>query len=493
VNFYIHTNKYFRNNSLFSLVIKIMAHKKKHGIRRFIIIWMSGLILCFVALTTAFILSTNQLQFMISRIFMDSEALDNTDLLKSTILLEHREDLLWRTTKDAVHLKTREKQLSEAGILIDNLNKHASLRVEKEIVAMIKNKFDILKTTEMKMHLPNNPIINLQTDDLLKEMDTFKKIIKGQMEETKDASEKLNQFVDHLTQILILFVIIITLSGSFILVNRIVQPTFALSQTAEKYGHGDFEVRTRVFRDDELGILCERFNTMAEDITNLERDRLNFVASIAHDLKNPLIVVGGAARRIKKKCSLPDDQSKWLDNIIEQVGALENLIYDMMDSIQVETGNLCLQTTIFDLMPFIQRIHLAHSEAISTHDIVLNGVCPCAIEGDTRRLERAIGNLISNAIKYSPQNTTVTLKIEKREPYAVISIKDEGIGIAKEEIQNLFKPFKRLSRAQGMANGTGLGLYSAKMIVESHGGSIDIYSKPGNGTNIEILLPLAKI
>lgn len=102
-------------------------------------------------------------------------------------------------------------------------------------------------------------------------------------------------------------------------------------------------------------------------------------------------------------------------------------------------------------------------------------------------------NLVSNAVEYSPQNTRVTLLVERVDSQVVLSVCDEGPGIAKEDLKVLFQPFGRGRSADTLAEGTGMGLYVVKQIVEAHGGRIEAQSEPGHGARFETRLPLARM
>jgi signal transduction histidine kinase len=231
---------------------------------------------------------------------------------------------------------------------------------------------------------------------------------------------------------------------------------------------------------------------MAESICNLQKERMNFIASVAHDLRNPLIVVGMAARRLKRKIPPSSEHTVWLDRIIEQADHIDRLVQDLMDSVKLEMGTLALQKAEVELMSLVRDIHQVQSEVITTHRLVFHGEGVCHVEGDRIRLERVIANIISNSVKYSPEGSTVLLNVKRSGPSVAVTVTDEGVGIPEEEIQELFQPFRRLDRTRHMAKGTGLGLFSARKIVEAHGGTISISSRPGSGTTVLILLPASR-
>lgn len=116
-----------------------------------------------------------------------------------------------------------------------------------------------------------------------------------------------------------------------------------------------------------------------------------------------------------------------------------------------------------------------------------------SIQADADRINRVLMNLVSNAVKYSPRETRVTLRVEKSDSQAVLTVSDQGPGIAPDDLKVLFQPFGRGRSADSLAEGTGMGLYVVKQIVEAHDGKIEVHSEPGHGATLEIRLPLVKM
>jgi len=471
------------------MVMKQNSSRK--SIRKFILLWMSGLVFTFFIIAAALILSTNRVHSMMSKVFFDSWNLEAARRLEATVLREHRENLLWQATHDDRHRLRGNKEMENADRIIRELYEKWMSAEDKPLFNKVEKRFKELRITEMADTPAKPEKISFLTDSLMQAVEDFGELNRKQLVKTVEAYSKLNVVVDRWSLIIIIFAALAVAVGSLVLIDRIIQPTLGLTSTAMRFGKGDFKARAKIYRNDEFGMLCNTFNCMADDIYNLQRERLNFVATVAHDLKNPLMVIGGASRLLKKKVSASDEHSKWLDCIINQVEYVDNLLHDLMDSIQIETGNLSLRMEEFELGHLVRSIQQVQDELIATHSIFFEGESECRIKGDAKRIERVITNLVSNAIKYSPENSSVLLRVKKSDSGAVVTIKDEGVGIAQDEIPNLFQPFKRLSKTQGMARGTGLGLFSAKKIVEDHGGTINIFSEAGSGTTVEIILPLA--
>lgn len=459
------------------------------GIRGLVFFWMGVLVLCFVVMAVGIFVETNELQRMVSKVFLDAAGLEAATGLEIAILGERREDLLWRETGKSAHRRRKERELQGAEGFMESLERIGSLQEEPSFHRFRR---EFARFREGARSDPGLPLeqISALTDDLLEALDGVRGAYRRQMTETTLASRRLNRTVDLASLGLVLLVTVLGAVGSLVLIHRILQPVLALIEAAGRFGQGDFSARVPVARSDEMGMLARTFNRMVESLTRLQQERLNFVASVAHDLKNPLLVVGAAARRLKKAGPPAGDPWKWHDLIIERVEYLEGLIQDLLESIQIETGQLVLDTEEVDLTALARETHRTQHEVMSSHRLRFREGEACRVLGDPRRLERVLSNLISNAVKYSPPGSEIDLEVERRDGRAVLTVRDQGVGISKEDLKALFEPFHRLDPTAAMAKGTGLGLFCVRRIVESLDGSIHIASEPGKGTRVEVSLPL---
>ena len=450
---------------------------------------MGCLVVCLSVLAVSLILSTHKLQEMSERIYADAKALESAHQLEIAILEERREDLLWRITHHNRHYQNKESAINNADQIVKALTANATKAEKRRFIDAVDKQFTLFKTAVAATPPVAVETVSSLADNLLEAVDDFRAQNRRQMMETVQSSEHLNAGVDLWSEILIGLVTALAVFGSFALIKRIVKPTMELMETARMFGAGDVMARSKVSSDDEIGMLCKTFNIMAEDLCRTAQNRQDFVAAVAHDIKNPLVVIGGAVSLLKKKSFPPEDQAIWMDRIIGRVQYLELLINDLMDSVQLERGALQLNVKAFDLTGLVQQILDVETGIIITHRIIFEGTGGCSINGDVRRIERVILNLITNAVKYSPHQSTVAVTVERCDGNVVMKVKDEGVGISQDDIPSLFKPYKRLRHADELAEGSGLGLFSVKGIVESHGGTIRVESEEGKGTTVQIVFP----
>jgi len=234
--------------------------------------------------------------------------------------------------------------------------------------------------------------------------------------------------------------------------------------------------------------------TDVSELQHLQEEREEFVRTISHDLRNPLTPLLGMAelleRKLKQKGLEAEANSAAL--IARSAQRLNTMIRDLVDSIRLETGKLELRKEPVDLFLFLSdllsRLGTERDRA-RLHLEAPARVPP--VEAAVEQIERAVANLVSNAFKYSPPETPVCICLECVGKEAVISVCDQGMGIPSELIPQLFERYYR-ARSDLPADGLGLGLYIARLIVEAHGGRLWAESEVGKGSTFRIALPLAE-
>lgn len=227
------------------------------------------------------------------------------------------------------------------------------------------------------------------------------------------------------------------------------------------------------------------------------RSRDTLLAIVAHDLRSPLTSVKGYAQLLQRyaaRAGPPEVTEQLVDataRIVAATRKMATLIDDLVDMAQVEMGGtLQLQRGETDLVALAQRVLAEHQQMAAEHRLRLEAATPALIgQWDAPRLERVLDNLVSNAVKYSPEGSEVTLRVDQEGDWAVVQVQDQGIGIPPADLTRLGEPFYRGRNTSGRA-GTGLGLWGVRQIVEQHGGAVHIASREGEGTTVTVRLPL---
>jgi signal transduction histidine kinase len=247
---------------------------------------------------------------------------------------------------------------------------------------------------------------------------------------------------------------------------------------------------------DDRGGFLGRIWTLREVTQQRELDRLkdDFVATVSHELRTPLTSMMGFLEMIREgeAGELNEEQQRFLAIVYRSSERLQRLVGDLLFVARLDANGLQLQFADVDVTEVVRdavesTAALARSRTIDLSSD-LGEVPP--VFGDRERLSQLVGNLISNALKFTPEGGTVTARTFVDGDSAVIEVSDTGIGIPEAEQSRLFQRFFRSSTATEQAiPGTGLGLVISRAIAEAHGGTISVRSAPGKGTSFRVELP----
>ncbi|MBN2401234.1 MAG: PAS domain S-box protein [Spirochaetes bacterium] len=229
------------------------------------------------------------------------------------------------------------------------------------------------------------------------------------------------------------------------------------------------------------------------DITNLQSENKNIVSMIAHDMKSPLLSVQLFSNQLIKKWHKLDDAkiNEYLTIIHKEGDKLNSLIDEFLEFSLMRHGLIFLDLKPVNPCALINELLSVYSIRAKENNITIKSDCSFDNEifCDESRLNRVLTNLLDNAIKFSGENTVITIRTHKDKDSLKIEIQDSGIGIADDDVHNIFHPFIRGKQASEKS-GYGVGLAYVKTVVEKHNGSISVKSRLGKGTTFTILLPL---
>lgn len=231
------------------------------------------------------------------------------------------------------------------------------------------------------------------------------------------------------------------------------------------------------------------------DITQLkELDRLksDFVSIVSHDLRSPLTAILGYVELLERVGPLNEAQTNFVGRVKQSVDNITNLISDLLDIGRLEAG-IALDITDCDVQNLLNMILDDFAPRLQAKQLRLKKVfAPKAllISGDQKRLHQAFTNLISNAVKYTPEQGTVGVQVNEMNDQLIVEIADTGIGISSQDVPHIFDKFYRAGNVVNGFEGTGLGLSIVKSVIERHNGRIWVNSQVGKGTVFSIILPL---
>ncbi|MGY3186701.1 two-component system histidine kinase PnpS [Lysinibacillus sp. TE18511] len=229
------------------------------------------------------------------------------------------------------------------------------------------------------------------------------------------------------------------------------------------------------------------------ELVRLEQIRKDFVANVSHELRTPITSIKGFAETLLDGAYKDEKMLlSFLEIINKESNRLQMLIQDLLELSKIEQHGFTV-----NIMPMgLQDVLIRGAELtgprldeknMSFHVDIDRDI---QVMGDANRIIQIVTNLITNAITYSPENTTVTVRLKENETYGIIEIEDQGIGIEKHEIARVFERFYRVDRARSRnSGGTGLGLAIVKHLIEAHHGRIQVESEVGVGTKMIVMIP----
>jgi len=319
----------------------------------------------------------------------------------------------------------------------------------------------------------------------------------------------------------------ISLVVAVLFTRTISKPVSILAEGSRRIGQGDLGHRVEIRSKDEIGELAASFNKMADDLQEhtltlkdtlidlekevderkkaealireqnerlkeLDRMKSEFLSTAAHELRTPLTSILGFSEILLKRKVGKKRQDTFLKTINKEAEGLADIINDLLDVSGIESGRgFKMKKAPIELKEVIlENVDLFKSQT-DKHTFKMN-ISPdlSKIEADKDRIGQVIENLLSNALKFSPQGGEITVSVEEANDGVKTIVTDKGMGISKKDLPHVFEKFYRAERVSRLAiGGTGLGLAIAKYIVESHGGRIWAESKLGKGSTFSFTLP----
>lgn len=274
--------------------------------------------------------------------------------------------------------------------------------------------------------------------------------------------------------------------------QRVLKPLAVLNEAALDMAAGKYDTRVKVESQDEVGELGKSFNHMASSIQQEDDKKRDFLSIVSHELRTPISYIKGYGEAFEQNLIPEEKKAEIYTLITREANRMQKLTNDLLTVArsetlaEVETSPLVLAETIRETVQLVKT--MANEKEITFAISIDEESILCADEQKTKQI---LINILENAIRYSPNNSTITISNKTTKKETIIQIADEGCGIESEHLAHITERFYRVNKARSRSDGgTGLGLSIAAQLVEAQNGKLAFDSEVGKGTNVYITLPI---
>ncbi len=291
-----------------------------------------------------------------------------------------------------------------------------------------------------------------------------------------------------LLPLIIMFVVI------FLITKKLVRPINLLSKAANNMSKGDFSTRIPEAGNDEIADLAKSFNAMSNSLSQLESMRRSFVANVSHELRTPMTTIGGFIDGILDGTIPKDKKEYYLSIVSSEIKRLSRLVQSMLSLARLESGEQKANFSEVSIVSVIAEVLFSQEQRIEAKSLTVDGLqegADITVLADRDLIYQAVFNLVDNAIKFADESGRIDFSVLKDSENKVhFKIKNDGESINPDELQYVFDRFYKADRSRSdNKDGTGLGLFIVKKIVDIHKATITVHSMPDSYTEFEIIFP----
>jgi signal transduction histidine kinase len=311
--------------------------------------------------------------------------------------------------------------------------------------------------------------------------------------------------------LLLAFAAVISLAFAYAVAGVLSSDIQALSRAARRLAGGDLSARVGVRGSDEVGQLAAAFDDMAAQLEQafsreraLEAGRRELISAVSHDLRTPLATTRAMVEALADRVVTdPSDVRRYLGLILQETTHLSQLIDDLFELSQIESGALRLRCLPIDLAELVADTVAAYQlpaadRGVQLDEVLDDGLASTPVQADPERLQRVLRNVLDNALRHTPRGGLVRVEAAADAEAVQVSVNDSGPGVPPEELERIFDRFYRAERSRrreeaGGSGGAGLGLAIARGLVQAHRGRIWAERSALGGMSVRIQLPLAPV
>jgi len=347
--------------------------------------------------------------------------------------------------------------------------------------------YDRKSFAEGKEELANQTITALKNLEDYSRNNTFDKIKQLDSAVTNSRSVALA---------IIISTILLGIVISVVITRNIIKPLSIMKKKTQDIAKGNFSNPLRVSSPPEIKELADAFNSMCEQLKEVDTMKSDFLSIMSHELRTPLTSIQEGTNLLLEGVggTITTKQKRLLNIIAEEDKRLISLVNSLLDLSKMEAGMMTYVLAEGDIIPLIRKAifeiePLAQSKAIRFEERLTNHIRVEKMDGE--RISQLLRNLLSNAVNFTPKGGIITISSEQSNGWVHVSITDTGPGIPAEEVDRIFDKYRQARNPDAnQKRGTGLGLAIVKHIIMAHGGKVWVDSEPGNGSTFTFALPV---
>lgn len=295
--------------------------------------------------------------------------------------------------------------------------------------------------------------------------------------------------------LLLIILFVLSLIILFFFTEMVYKPLKKITYATEQYAAGNLHYEFSLDSDDEMGYLGATLNYMASEIARSEDNQKKFIANVSHDFRSPLTSIKGYLEAMLDGTIPPELHEKYIGIVLSETDRLTKLTNSLLALNNLNMKGVVLDRTVFDINTVIRNTAASFEGTCIKKSIALNLILTgdvLPVNADESKIQQVLYNLIDNAIKFSHHDSTITIETTEKHSKVFVSVKDQGIGIPKEDQKLVFDRFYKSDLSRGRdKKGTGLGLSITKEIIMAHNEHINVISTEGVGTEFVFSLEKA--
>lgn len=366
--------------------------------------------------------------------------------------------------------------------------KHSTIKINPELVARAKQG-GFTSFTAIDPHFGNSFIVAIPIE--------YNSVVIGEVFAVEDAVEGLLPYVASIFRITVwatLAAILLSFVAIYINTRRTTKPISEMIDAMGRYAKGDFSKHVNITGStSDMEEMCFALNKMVDELSLDNEAKKSFVANVSHELKTPMTTIGGFVDGILDG-TIPEEREKeYLAIVSSEVKRLSRLVVSMLNLSKIESGEVKLQPTKYNISSQILEVLISMEQRISEKSISIEGleeISEIKVFADKDLVHQVIYNLLDNAVKFTDENGTVSIFAAEDEKQVLITMRNTCDGLSKEDISRIFERFYKVDKSRSFdVKGVGLGLYIVKTIINMHGGTIYADSMEGKYTEFIFSLP----